>query len=76
MSIVTSAIIWSNFEAEEKSAHLAPGFILAMMEDEALSDDFKESLSLIMASSGLLLVLLNNMLDIRKIDTNSKLQDH
>jgi len=41
------------------------------MEDETLSDDSKESLSLIMASSGLLLVLINNMLDIRKIDTNS-----
>lgn len=35
-----------------------------------LSDEAKDSLDLIMASSGLLLVLINNLLDIRKCDSN------
>jgi signal transduction histidine kinase/ActR/RegA family two-component response regulator len=39
-------------------------------EAESLPTDVQESLALIMASSGLLLTLVNNMLDVRKCDAN------
>eukprot|EP00977_Amphora_coffeiformis_P020931 scaffold8649_cov185-Amphora_coffeaeformis.AAC.2 len=47
------------------------GITSLLLEDaEALPKDAQESLSLVMASSGLLLTLVNNMLDVRKCDAN------
>jgi signal transduction histidine kinase len=43
---------------------------LLLGEAESLPADVQESLELIMASSGLLLTLVNNMLDVRKCDAN------
>lgn len=37
---------------------------------DPLSEDTRESLSIVMASAGLLLTLINNMLDVRKCDAN------
>jgi len=43
-----------------------------LVQDESLPDAAKESLGLIQASSSLLLVLINNLLDVRKLNANSK----
>ena len=41
-----------------------------------LQTEVRDSLDLIMASSSLLLVLINNLLDVRKCDSNSKFYDN
>ena len=46
------------------------GMTSMLLQDSTLSDDMVDSLSLVMASSGLLLTLVNNMLDVRKVDAN------
>lgn len=48
------------------------GITSMLVQDESLPKDAKESLGLIQASSSLLLVLINNLLDIRKLNANSK----
>lgn len=48
------------------------GITSMLVQDESIPKDAKESLGLIQASSSLLLVLINNLLDIRKLKANSK----
>lgn len=43
-----------------------------LVKDKNLPKDALDSLELVMASSSLLLVLINNLLDIRKCSANSK----
>ena len=46
------------------------GMASCLLENEATAEEARESLSIIMASSRHLLVLINNMLDVRKCDAN------
>jgi signal transduction histidine kinase/DNA-binding NarL/FixJ family response regulator len=46
------------------------GMTSLVLGDPGLSDDTKESLSVVMTSSRLLLTLVNNLLDVRKCDAN------
>ena len=49
------------------------GITSMLVHEDSLPSSVKDSLNLIMASSGLLLVLINNLLDVRKLNANSKL---
>ena len=48
------------------------GICSMLRSDESLPDNVREPLDLIMASSNLLLVLINNLLDMRKCSSHSK----
>ena len=48
------------------------GIVSMLVQDQNLSSDVMESLNLVLASSSLLLVLINNLLDVRKCNANSK----
>ena len=48
------------------------GITSILLEGQDMSDDGLESLKLIMASSGLLLNLINNLLDVKKATSKSK----
>lgn len=47
------------------------GIVSMLVQDRNLSSDAIESLNLVLASSSLLLVLINNLLDVRKCNANS-----
>lgn len=47
-----------------------------LVQDESLPKEALDLLELVMASSSLLLVLINNLLDVRKCSANSKCSFH